>query len=135
MDYNEQYPDVNVLVGKVLVACYQTTGGRWSGGDEIHFIADDGTKYKLYHSQDCCESVGIEDLNGNLSDLVGSPITLSDEVSNNDFVAEPNEDRWSDDVEQWTFYKFATLKGYVDVRWYGTSNGYYSTGVDFMRYE
>lgn len=134
MDYNEQYPDISVLVGKTLTECYQTTGGRWSGGDEIHFVADDGSKYKLYHSQNCCESVSIEDLNGELSDLVGSRILVSEEVSNND-PAFTSSTEYGDDCEQWTFYKFATLKGYVDIRWYGTSNGYYGTGVDFVRYE
>jgi hypothetical protein len=97
-----------------------------SSGDEMVFKSDDGKIFKFLHYQDCCENVGIEDICGDLSDLVGSPLLVAEEVSN------LGEDTPADDREgTWTFYKFATVKGNVTVRWLGTSNGYYSEGVSY----
>lgn len=90
-------------------------------GEEIHFQEADGTLHRLLHYQDCCECVSIESIVGDLSDLVGAPITLCEEATQDDPDAS--------ECGMWTFYKFATVKGYVDVRWYGSSNGYYSVGV------
>jgi hypothetical protein len=83
----------------------------------------------FFHSQDCCEHVRIEDIVGDLSDLEGVEL-LKAEETHNLFDIIRNIDKEFDESGTWTFYKFATRKGYVDVRWLGESNGYYSESVD-----
>jgi hypothetical protein len=100
--------------------------------DEIIFHVRDHGDYKLYHPQDCCENVNIDDINGNLSDLLNSPITLAQEISNTEKNPEGVIKEYQDSFT-WTFYKLATVKGFVDIRWYGESNGYYSESVDFVK--
>lgn len=112
------------LIGKTLTKVEVLTDD-----DEIVFITNEGKRYKLYHKQECCESVTIEDIVGDLSDLVGEPILVADEVINQTNLDDETKDK---DWFTWTFYKFATRKGYVDIRWYGESNGYYSESVDFV---
>jgi hypothetical protein len=118
------------LIGKTL------TNVENKGNDEIIFTCDDGKQYKMYHAQDCCEIVSIEDIVGDLQDLVGSPILKAEEVSNSEPTSKEDIERIKDADEwgsyTWTYYKFATIKGYVDIRWYGVSNGYYSESVDFI---
>ena len=97
--------------------------------EELVFTTTEGKRYKLHHDQDCCESVTIESIVGDLTDLVGEPLLVAEESTsdkNPDGVTKEYQDSFT-----WTFYKFATRKGYVDVRWYGESNGYYSERVDF----
>jgi hypothetical protein len=121
MGYDDRC-NVSELLGKTLTACEQ------NGNDEILFSCSDGSKYKMFHEQDCCESVNIEDICGDLSDLVGTPLLMAEEVSQ-----EPPEGHEADEYGSgtWTFYKFATINGYVTIRWLGESNGYYSESVDF----
>lgn len=91
--------------------------------NSILFTTDFG-HYLLQHDQDCCETVWIESIVGDLSDLVGSPILLAEEsVSVMQDASESGT---------YTFYKLATIKGYVDIRWIGESNGYYSESVDMV---
>jgi hypothetical protein len=91
------------------------------GSDEIHFIIDDGHKFVMYHDQDCCEIVSVEDVVGDLRDLVGSPILVAEESCKH------GDSDWG--TETWTYYKIDTLKGGVTIRWFGSSNGYYSESV------
>lgn len=118
-EYNTKIEDI---IGKTLTSVERTD----YDGDTLTFYADDGTIYDMYHSQDCCESVTIEDICGDLQDLVGSPILMAEEV----YSDAETKDAW-DESATWTFYKFATAKGYVTIRWYGTSNGYYSETATF----
>lgn len=74
------------------------------------------------HIQDCSEDVHIEEIIGDLDNLLNTPLTMAEVVTD-----------ISDGVT-WTFYKFATIKGYVTIRWMGMSNGYYSEEVDFFAY-
>jgi hypothetical protein len=120
--------DFSALVGKTLT---HIDGGV--GDDAITFITSEGERYRMHHIQDCCESVEVDDICGDLSDLIGSPIVLAEEsasATTPDGV-EPRE--CYGDSETWTFYRLATAKGFVTIRWYGTSNGYYSESVYFER--
>ena len=114
------------LQGRVLCKVVQISD------DELRFHLTDSHYVRMYHCQDCCESVIIEDIAGDLDDLVGTPLLLVEEVSNYEPQEEPKEegDGYYDDSETWTYYRFRTIKGSVDIRWYGTSNGYYSESVD-----
>jgi hypothetical protein len=120
--------DVSELVGKILAAVDVVR----EDDDQITFTCEGGQVFRMYHSQDCCESVHIEDIVGDVQDLVGAPILAAEEASNSDVPKiDPKYPGYDDESFTWTFYKFRTIKGSVDIRWYGSSNGYYSESVDF----
>lgn len=114
------------LLGLVLVSI---TGSV--GHDEMIFKTQCGRTFRMLHWQDCCESVRVEDITGDLADLIGHPILIAEESSSDEVPNNAEPPQYQDDLFLWTFYKLATIKGYVDIRWYGESNGYYGVGVDF----
>lgn len=128
--------EISKLIGKTLVDISNLND------EGLIFTEQNCTQYKMYHNQDCCESVSIDDIEGDLKDLINHPILQAEEVSNSEnpkFMEWPDEDEPNgvyksyDESCTWTFYKLATVKGYVTIKWYGSSNGYYSEGVDFVQ--
>lgn len=121
--------------------------------EEVVFTTDLGDRYKMYHEQDCCENVQLEDIVGDITDLLDTPILLARESSSEDrqeaemdlldgedYVmhklasSPPVTDLFGADSQTWTFYLFSTIKGSVTLRWHGESNGYYSESVDIIKY-
>lgn len=93
--------------------------------DSVHFIIEDGEEYILQHIQDCCESVSIESIDGDIQRLVGSPVTLAYES----YRSSKSELRYESCT--WSFYTIGTVIDTVSIRFFGSSNGYYSETAEF----
>ncbi len=55
---------------------------------------------------------------------------MAEEATNSD---DPPVGEYQPESYTWTFYRFATVRGYVTIRWFGSSNGYYSEQASFAR--
>ena len=110
----------SVLVGQTLKEI------QVDGDERITFTTQEGQTYVMYHEEICCESVHLTDIPDNWNDFIGTPILSASEDSNYSVI-----DSDSDDDEEWTFYNLRTIRGSATIRWYGSSNGYYSTSVSF----
>ena len=119
-DEDDRERPLAVLIGVTLATARGAKGDK-----EMVLTETSGRRWRFFHRQDCCENVAIEDVCGDLDDLVGSRIVLAEETSNR------QRKRRDLDSQTWTFYRLGTEKGTVTVRWLGTSNGYYSEAVSF----
>lgn len=104
--------------------------GCYKGSDTMKITFTNGM-YVIFKYPDVFSNVDIDDVNGDVETLIGQrllklDVRMSNEMDNN------NEPDYS---KLWTFYTFATVKGYVDVKWYGSSNGWYSVCVDWKIYD
>ena len=59
----EEYKE---LIGKVISKVIAKE-------NRLIFTFEDGSWCKFYHKQECCECVLIDDICGDLEDLIGSP--------------------------------------------------------------
>lgn len=114
--------DISILEGKTLTLIINDKN------QALFFITSTNEVYALTHYQQCCENVELEDICGDLSDLLNSPILSASKETNSDIARSDYDESYT-----WTFYKLATIRGSVTLRWYGTSNGYYSEEVDFRK--
>lgn len=104
--------------------------GMSEGSEEVVIKTKEGGKLTLRYEQDCCASCSICQVDGDPLDLLGLPLIMAEEDGNvpeHDMKTEKGDEYgYGDESFTWTFVKFASVAGYVTLRWYGSSNGYYS---------
>lgn len=100
--------------------------------DRINIVAS-GRKFTMFHEQDCCESVVVDDIQGNIERALSETIIDATEYSRPPSNDLPNiKEECGDESCTWTFYTIRTQSETIVIRWYGSSNGYYSESVSFF---
>lgn len=117
--------EIGILAGLTLEKIEES-----KGRDEIYIHAS-GRKFLMKHDQDCCESVTIDSIKGDVNRAIGETVLDATESTNNDPKQEDTEVDGYNDSCTWTYYTIRTQSETIVIRWYGTSNGYYSERVDF----
>lgn len=125
---------INEIVGKTPIKILFLEGNRElllgpQYASMVLFVFSDKTFILFYHDQDCCESVSVEEAVGDVNDLIGSPLLVAEEASHG--LTDEECAKVGEESATWTFYRFATNKGDLTIRWMGSSNGYYGEGVDW----
>ena len=118
-DNSKRLVPFDSLVGKVITAI-ETNDSE----DVLYFYTVCDRLYMMFHVQDCCETVDIEDVCGEWEDIMYWPVHLAEERKDSGGTDDG-------DSVTWTFYEIQTIKGGVTIRWHGRSNGYYSESVSF----
>jgi len=100
--------------------------GLEEGSECVTFETDKG-ELALYHSQACCESVQLQELDGGAEELEGQ-VVLYARVEEGDLPYRGSSEEpelYLAESYTWTFLRIGTIKGTVVMRWLGESNGYY----------
>lgn len=110
--------DIKELEGKTLSYIDE-------GDEEIRLTTQCGKIVRIFHEQDCCEYVRVEDTEGNWHDLIGKVIVEAD------CDEEPKGSPPPECPYSWTRTNITlkTDEHTVISRWLGESNGCYSESV------
>lgn len=111
-----RYVEFSSLKGELVEHIFQVED------QYIIIITNSGYMYALYHEQDCCENVYIDDVCGDLELCTGLIVRAEETSSEGDIPKGLENDMHS----TWTFYKLDTINDNVTIKFFGESNGYYS---------
>ena len=114
---------ISSLVGKTI---FSITVSK----NSISFKTGDG-EYIMLGISEYGVVIELQEVDGDLEDLLDSPVLEASEKSGDDQKSPPDDytyDSWT-----WALYKIGTRKGRVNLWWLGIGIGYYPEMVSFLR--
>lgn len=114
----DDYHDVAIPIPWLLGFTLSAVEHNQDGDEVITFTRTDGVQVKMYHEQECCEHVWVEEIHGDLQALVGYPLTTA-EV----YTRDGDGNEYGDD-QMFTFYRIGNERHMVTIRWCGESHHY-----------
>ena len=112
-----QYKTIEELEGQTITLIEQ-------GESDVIIETKEGKRYRMYHEQNCCEAVYVDEVKGSFSDVYGSPVIAACE--------EIGHDTHDYGTCTLTTFHLITDNGELSIKWNGSSNGYYSESVYFV---
>lgn len=114
--------NIIVLKGETIASIE----GAQASSNIVIIKTESGRTFRMYHEQDCCESVAIESVAGDPASLIGRVVTEAIETR------EDTGAKHGDNSSTETTFVLTTDAGPVTILWVGTSNGYYGEDVSFV---
>lgn len=113
----DDYHDIAIPIPWLL--SFTLSAVEHNDDDEvITFTRTDGVQVKMYHEQECCEHVRVEEIHGDLQALVGYPLTTAEVFTRDGGESEDGDDR------MFTFYRIGNERHLATIRWCGESHHY-----------
>jgi hypothetical protein len=103
-----EYRELEAMVGETVIGIDFFNDRQSNLPKEVLITMKSGKQLRLHHDQDCCETVELVSIDGDICKLIGKPILSTETKITLRCDAET-----------------------VIMRWIGESNGYYGEDVDF----
>jgi hypothetical protein len=112
--------DINDLVGQTIVSI-----DNLEYNSSCVYFNTEKYIFTMFHEPQCCESIYIDDICGDISDILNTPIIAAYESfkEKNFFSSKIGE---LSPHDNWTFYNIATVKGDLSIIWRGEQSNYSS---------
>ena len=129
-DFKEWMEDSTIKDAVFYGNSYDEQGELQGSVSAVLFTNNIDEHYAMYHEQDCCETVEVDGIYGDLVGIKGNNVVSCDRMT----FSGPNHTEkrgYYEESVTVSIYKIVYRGGEMTIKWYGESNGYYDESVGF----